>query len=447
MDIKRRKFMQSTAVAGLTVLGGRHSVFGQGAPSATVRVALMGCHAKGRGFQLMKAVSELPGVEIVTVCDVDARAMDEASAEIVAKTQKAPKKEKDIRKVLEDKGVDGVICAAPDHWHAPAALMTMKAGKAIYVEKPCSHNPREGEILVEAAAKTGMVFQMGNQRRSSSVYQNAIKEIRAGVIGEPRFARCWYATTRGPIGKGKKAAVPEWLDWDLWQGPAPRREFQDNVVPYTWHWFHQWGTGECGNNATHYVDVARWALGVTFPSRVTCGGGRLFYEGDDWEWFDTQAATFEFPERKFMTWEGLSSVKARPYEGASTGCMIYGLDGAVLFTPDNICTLFDKAGKKVREWNAKDVTADATNRTNPTGGLDTAHMSNWVTCIRAKDAKTPTPAAEAHASTLLTHLANIAQRTGETVKVDPATGRLTKGSAGAEFWAREYEKGWEMNIS
>ena len=145
------------------------------------------------------------------------------------------------------------------------------------MEKPCSHNPREGELLVEVASKSGAVFQMGNQRRSSEVYRSAIKEIRGGLIGEPRFARCWYATLRGPIGKGRPVAVPEWLNWDLWQGPAPRREFRDNYVPYTWHWFHHWGTGECGNNATHYVDVARWALGATFPNRVTCGGGRLFY--------------------------------------------------------------------------------------------------------------------------------------------------------------------------
>ena len=443
--MKRRAFIKS-AVSALTVCASGTTSMGQSAPSNAVRVALMGCHSKGRGFQLMKAVLSLPGVTIATVCDVDVRAMDEASAEIGRQTQKVPKKEQDLRKVLEDKSIDGVICAAPDHWHAPAALLTMKAGKAIYVEKPCSHNPREGELLVAAAARYGSVFQMGNQRRSSAVYQNVIKEIRAGIIGEPRFARCWYATQRAPIGKGKKAAVPEWLNWDLWQGPAPRREFQDNVVPYSWHWFRHWGTGECGNNATHYVDVARWALNVTFPSRVTSAGGRLFYEGDDWEWFDTQAATFEFPGRKFMTWEGLSSVKARPYEGASTGCMVYGLDGAILFTPDNIGTLFDKAGKIVREWNSKEGTGDATNRTNPTVGLDAAHVGNWVNCIRNKDVKTPSPAAEAHASTLLTHLANIAQRTGETVKVDAATGTLAKGSPGAELWAREYEKGWEIGV-
>lgn len=443
--MQRRSFLKSTAGASLTLMGGAR-VFGQGAPSGRVRVAVMGCHAKGRGFSLMKTLAGLPDVEVATVCDVDARARDEAAAEILSRTQKEPAKAVDLRQVLEDKNIDGILCAAPDHWHAPAALMTMKAGKAIYVEKPVSHNPREGEILVEAAAKYKAVFQMGNQRRSSQVYQEAVRAIREGLIGEPHFARCWYATQRAPIGKGQSVAAPEWLNWELWQGPAPRRPFRDNIVHYTWHWFHHWGTGECGNNATHFVDVARWALDVTFPTRVTSAGGRLFHEGDDWEWFDTQAATFEFGGRKFMTWEGLSSVNARPYEGVSTGCMVYGLNGAVLFAPNNICTHFDKAGKKVRDWTAAELAGDATNRTNPSAGLDMAHLGDWVNGIRAKSLKTAVPVADAHASTLLTHLANIAQRTGETVKVDPATGRLAKGSAGAELWAREYEKGWEMSV-
>ena len=439
----RRTFMKTAFCTTAAVAGGVN-LFGEQAPSNTVRIAVMGCHGKGRGFSLLKTLARVPGVEITTVCDVDARAMDTAADMVLQLTQKTPKKEKDLRRVLEDKNLDGVLCAAPDHWHAPAALMTMQAGKAIYVEKPVSHNPREGEILVEASAKYNAIFQMGSQRRSSTVYKKVIQDIRNGIIGEPRYARCWYATQRNPIGKGQKVAVPEWLDWNLWQGPAPRRDYQDNVVHYNWHWFHNWGTGECGNNATHYVDVARWALNVTFPSRVTCAGGRLFYEGDDWQWFDTQAATFEFPERKFMTWEGLSSVKARPYENANTGCMIYGLKGAMLFTPDNVCRLFDPAGKQLQEWTAKDIVGDATNRTDPTVGLDMAHLSAWVDCIRRKDVKTAAPAAMAHASTLLTHLANIAQRTGETIKLDATTGTLEKRSPGAELWAREYEKGWEM---
>ena len=253
--MKRREFLKATAGAS-AMLVGASNLFGADAPSNTVRIAMMGCHAKGRGFQLMKALLSLQGVEIATVCDVDARAQNAAAAEVQTRTGKTPKKEVDIRRVLEDKTIDGVVCAAPDHWHAPAALMTMKADKAIYVEKPCAHNPHEGELLVEAAAKYRAVFQMGNQRRSSVIYQNVIKEIRGGVIGEPRFARCWYATQRAPIGKGKAAPVPEWLNWDLWQGVAPRREFHDNYVPYTWIG-HHWGTGECGTTP-RIVDVARW---------------------------------------------------------------------------------------------------------------------------------------------------------------------------------------------
>ncbi|MDD4101536.1 MAG: Gfo/Idh/MocA family oxidoreductase [Kiritimatiellae bacterium] len=443
--MKRREFLKS-AVGAAALSANFGPAYGQNAPSGRVRVAVMGCHAKGRGFTLLKTLAGLPGVEVATVCDVDSRAMDAASAEILKRTEKAPKKEKDLRRVLEDKEIDGVLCAAPDHWHAPAALMTMQAGKSIYVEKPCSYNPGEGEMLVDAAAKYKAIFQMGNQRRSSDVFQSVVKEIHGGLIGTPRFARCWYASMRPPIGKGNTVAAPEWLDWDLWQGPAPRRQYLDNVVHYNWHWFYHWGTGECGNNAPHFVDVARWALKAVFPNRVTSAGGRLFHEGDDWQWFDTQSATFEFPNRVLITWEGLSSVKARPYENLSTGCMIYGLDGAVLFRPNDTCALFDKNGKEVREWNAKNLAGDATDRANPTGNLDAAHLGDWARCIREKDVKTRTPADESHASILLTHLANIAARTGETVKLDPATGRLAKGSAGAELWQREYAKGWEMKV-
>ena len=442
--MNRRDFLKTTVYAGAVAMGAR-TASAQASPAERVRVAVMG--TGGRGASLMKTAAELPNVEIATVCDVDARAMDRAAETVSKKTGKTPKKEKDLRRILEDKEIDGVICATPDHWHAPAALMTMRAGKAIYVEKPCSHNPREGEMLVEASVRHNAVFQMGNQRRASMIYQQVIREIQGGLIGEPRFARCWYTTQRGPIGKGKAVPVPEWLDWDLWQGPAPRRPFRDNIVPYTWHWFFHWGTGESGNNATHFVDVARWTLGGRFPTRVTSAGGRLFYEGDDWEWYDTQTATFEYPNRTFITWEGLSAVKARPYAGIGTGCMVYGLKGAVLFAPNNTCRHFDPAGKVVKNWDAQSLAGDAMDRANPIGGLDAAHLGNWADCIRARDrAKAYSPADEAHASTLMTHLANIAQRTGETIRTDPATGRLAQGSPGAELWAREYEKGWEASV-
>ena len=185
--MNRRDFMRNGVAAGLTLAGA--NLFGADAPSNRVRLIMMGCQAKGRGFQLMKAASALSSVEIATVCDVDARAMDEAADAIQKSTGKTPRKEKDIRKALEDKTIDGVLCAAPDHWHAPAALMAMQAGKAIYLEKPMAHNAREGELLVEAAKKYNAIFQLGTQRRASAVYQEVIEAIRGGIIGEARFAR------------------------------------------------------------------------------------------------------------------------------------------------------------------------------------------------------------------------------------------------------------------
>ena len=442
--MNRRTFVKQSAVAGFSILSA-NKLFGEATPSKTVRIAIMGCHSKGRGRALMSALMKQPGVEIATVCDVDARAREEAAAQVLKIQGKEPKKEADIRKVLEDKTIDGVVSATPDHWHAPAALMAMKAGKAIYVEKPVSHNPREGEILVEASKIYKVPFQMGNQRRSSLAYQTALAEIHKGLIGEPHYARCWYTTQRQPIGKGKVTPPPDWLDWTLWQGAAPRRDFKDNLVHYKWHWSRHYGTGECGNNAPHHIDVARLALGVRFPRRTTSGGGRLFYAGDDWEWFDTQTASVEFENRKFITWEGFSSVKGRPYEGVGTGAMVYGLKGSVLFSSNDTCILFDASGKELQKWGGK-VTGDASvNRTNPTDDLDVAHTANWIACIRANSTATATPALEAHASTLITHLANIALSTGETVWTDPTTGKLA-GKVGQEYWSREYEKGWEMNI-
>ena len=444
--MQRREFLKSAAfMTAAGVMGSK--AFGQTAPSDRVRVAVMGCHKGGRGFGLMKTAMTDKGVEIAALCDVDSRALAAASEEVEKVSGKKPKTEVDFRKLLDDKDIDGVICAAPDHWHAPAALMTMKAGKAIYVEKPVSHNPREGEILIEAAKKYNAIFQVGTQRRSAPVYHQVAKEIK-NLIGEPRFARCWYARRRGPIGRGNAVPVPEWLNWDLWQGPAPRREYLSNIVHYDWHWRWIWGTGECGNNATHSLDVARWLLGLDYPQRVTSGGGRLYYEGDDWEAYDTQTATYEFPGRKFITWEGLSAHDNNMPYGLGVGVMIYGLEGSILVESDTVCKQFDKKGKEVNKWTSQNATEsyDPTNSVNPTAALDPLHIGKWLSCIRNKNTATAANADVAHKSTLLTHLANIAQRTGETIRLDPATGQLAKGSAGAELWSREYEKGWEMKV-
>jgi predicted dehydrogenase len=246
----------------------------------------------------------------------------------VAPGGKTPRTIGDFRRILDDQSVDVLVIAAPDHWHATATILALQAGKHVYGEKPGSHNAREGELVAEAQQRHGRTVQMGNQQRSGPRSMQIVHEIHEGLIGRPYLGRAWYANTRGSIGHGKPAAVPDWLDYELWQGPAPRTPYRDNVVPYNWHWFWRWGTGEICNNATHEIDVCRWALQVDFPTRVTSAGGRFHFD-DDWEMYDTQNASYEFDNGTTITWDG-RSCNGQPVEGRSRGASIHGETGTVI---------------------------------------------------------------------------------------------------------------------
>ena len=439
--MNRRDFVK--AGSGAFAIAAAGCAIGDAAPSNRVRLAIVGCHAKGRGQSVMKAAMKVPGVEIAYVCDVDSRAREWAAAEVEKLSGFKPKKEKDLRKVLEDKDLDGIISETPDHWHAYSAVLAMRAGKAVYVEKPCAFCPHEGEIIVDTWRKTGMVFQMGNQRRASLTYKAVFDYLReTNAIGEMKWAKCWYMADRASIGKGVKIDVPEWLDWDLWQGPAPRRDLLSNVVHYNWHWFREWGTSEMGNNAPHFADAARWALGVDYPESVQCAGGQYFPKDDDYVWPDTFNASFKFPGDKLITFELASHCREKPYMDVGTGAMIYGTKGSLYLSPHDTATLYDEKGKEIKSWLAGGQT-QAGSLTNPTSSLDVLHQTKFVECIRAKNQKTNAPADEAVKSTYLPLLANIATEVGETIRLDPKTGKLLTKSA-EKLWSREYAKGWEL---
>ena len=442
--MNRRDFIK--AGTGAFFIASADRVFGLGAASSRVRLAIVGCHAKGRGFQVMKTAMKVPGVEIAWVCDVDRRAREFAADHVFKATGVRPRVEKDLRKVLEDKELDGIISETPDHFHAYSAVMAMKAGKAVYVEKPCCFCPAEGQILMRVAKETGMVLQVGSQRRASLTYRKAFDYVReTGVIGEMRYAKAWYQSNRASIGTGRKVAVPEWLDWDLWQGPAPREDFRDNIVHYNWHWFRKWGTSEMGNNAPHFIDAARWALGIeTFPESVQCAGGEYFPKGGDFEWPDVFSASFKYPGNKLIVFEMTCHGRTRPPFDDQTAAVVYGEKGSLYLGSNDNALLMDADGKVVKEWTEGGMEKVGTiSLTNPTGGMDFEHMKKFVECIRAKDQNTFAPADVGVKSSVLPLLANIAADCGETIRVDPATGDAVS-KAGADKWSREYEKGWEL---
>jgi predicted dehydrogenase len=447
MDKSRRSFIKKSGAAlaafsaggtlpGLSARSYR-SIYGA---NEKVLLAVMGVNSRGKA--LSGTFSRQENVEIIYVCDVDSRAEAACSDSIEKTGKRRPSACPDFRKALDDRNLDAIVIATPDHWHAPAAILAAKAGKHVYLEKPCSHNPAEGELLVEAARKYGVVMQMGNQRRSFPKVVEGIKELHSGIIGRPYYAKTWYTNNRPPIGRGKEVPVPEWLDYDLWQGPAPRRPYRDNIIHYNWHWFWNWGTGEALNNGTHFVDLARWGLGVDYPVKVSSSGGRFAYN-DDWETPDTQVISMEFGNKTAISWEGVSC-NNRLIEGSSVGVIFTGEKGSLRIDGGNAYSVYDINGKTIREVR-EDSQVDSRNTSNPAGGLDAFHIVNFLEAIR-KGEKLNADILSGHRSTLLVQLGNIAQRTGKTLATDPSNGHILNEPEATVLWSREYQKGGEPKI-
>ncbi|KQS33169.1 Gfo/Idh/MocA family oxidoreductase [Dyadobacter sp. Leaf189] len=405
-----------------------------------VRVGMMGVNS--RGLALSSNYALQPNCEIVSISDVDSRAAEKAISTVEGIAKYKPANVPDFRKALENKDMDALVVAAPDHWHAPAAILASKAGKHVYLEKPCSHNPHEGELLIQAAKKYKNVIQMGNQRRSWPNVAAAIKSLHDGVIGRVYYGTGWYTNNRASIGIGKETAVPSWLNYDLWQGPAPRKAYKDNVVHYNWHWFWNWGTGEALNNGTHMLDLLRWGLQVEYPTRVTSSGGRFRYK-DDWETPDTQVINLEFANNTMMSWEG-RSCNGRTNEGTSVGVVFYGENGSLQIGEGNTYQIFDLKNKLVKEAK-NDFVIDPLNKMNPSQGLDALHIQNFFDGIK-KGTALNAEIVGGHQSTLLAQLGNIAVRSGGVLNVDPTNGHIKGNKEAEKLWKREYQKGWEPTV-
>ena len=418
----RRHFLKTTATAAAAV-SAFHIARSADSPGDKIVVGVMGL---SRGMGHVEALLGLPNAEIAFLCDVDQQRVDKAAQVVGKKQDRAPRGVQDFRRLLEDKDLDAVFIATPNHWHAPATILACAAGKHVYVEKPGSHNPREGELMVAAARKHKRVVQMGNQRRSWPALVEGIDKMRGGAIGKLLYARTTYTNLRTSIGRGKPVPVPSNLDYALWQGPAPERPYVDNLVHYNWHWRWHWGGGELANNGIHALDVARWGLGVDYPQRVTFNGGRYHFD-DDQETPDTGSAVFHFGP-KGISWDN-SSCHPRRNENVPF-VAFYGEEGTLVNHRSGY-QILDPKGQVREEKNGP--------------GGDKEHIENFLDCIRS-GRKPNSEIEEGQKSTLLCHLGNIAYRTGRTLHIDQRNGKIIDDRDAQKLWSREYRKGWEPKV-
>jgi len=437
----RRNFIKKSSL-GIVATASLNSNFmiGKNILGANDRIHCAIAGVRSRGKAHAAAIHLQKNAKILYSCDVDDTILDEHNQWSKENISYVPKVEKDFRKLVENKEIDAIFIASPEHWHAPMSIMAMQAGKHVYVEKPCSHNPYENELLIAAQKKYGLKVQMGNQQRSALTSMRAVSDIRNGIIGEVYKGEAYYSNNRGSIGIGKPAPIPQTLDWDLWQGPAPRTQYKDNIHPYNWHWFRNWGTGEVHNNGTHEIDICRWALGVDLPQSVTSFGGKYAYQ-DDWEFVDNQQVTFTYPKGKFITWTGHSRGLIQPKQ-PGRGVTLYGSKGTIQLDR-NFYKHFDLGGNLIKE-EFENVVSQTTD-TRGQGGLDVNHVGNLFDAIREEKPLTA-EIKDASISTLMCHLANMAQDAGETLHIDSASGKILNNDKIMQNWRRDYAPGWEPSV-
>lgn len=417
----RRNFLASTAAAGVVVAVSNAA---KAAPSERINLCIVG--VRGRGNSLAKNFAALPEAQITHICDVNETILGSFGKQIEDIQKSNPRPVRDLRRVLDDKSVDAIVVATPDHWHALATIWGCQAGKHVYVEKPISNNVFEGSQMVAAARKYKRVVQVGTQSRSVPHYQEAIKLLREGRIGKIHMAQAINSQLRRRVPAVPDGPVPAGLDWNIWQGPAPERPFNANRFTYGWRWLWDYGTGDMGNDGVHDLDIARWGLGVDFPTEVHCTGDKLEFVGDIQETPDTQIVTFRFPDKQAILVYEQRLWSPYHQDGFENGVVFYGTDG---------CLTIGRESWKIVEKRNK-VALDSR-----VPFSDIPHLQNFLTCVKSGE-RPNCDIEEGYRSTLLAHLGNISFRVDRPLKFDrnsqkcigdEAASALLKRSGRSEF--------------
>jgi predicted dehydrogenase len=443
-DLNRRKFLVQTAGAAAITAAPAFLKSTYGSPNDRIRVAVVGLHGQGGSHvsSILRLAKE--NVELAALCDVDERELTKrvAAGGALDKAGIKPKTYYDIRKLLEDKEIDAISVAVPNHWHALATVWGCQAGKDVYIEKPASHDLWEGRKMVEAARKYKRIVQVGTQSRSSVALQEGVQQMRDGLLGEVYMARGLCFKWRDTIGKKEdEAAAPAGVHYDIWLGPARVRPFNANRFHYNWHWNWEYGNGDIGNQGIHEMDIARWGLGVKLPVRATSMGGHYMFD-DDQVTPNTQVSALEFDEngkKKLLVFEvrhwmtnheaGIGEGRGKPEATNTIGNTFFGSKGYMAIDGYN--------GYKT--WLGRAAEPGPTKN----GGGD--HHANFFAAMRSRKVEDlNADVEEGHLSAVCVHLANISYRVGRTINFDPKTEKIVGDAEASKLMKREYRKGFEI---
>lgn len=429
--LTRRDFLKSSVGAGLALGMPRFATAAD--TSSEVRIAVVGLGGinipggvGGRGRQLIKSFLKVSGVKIAALCDVDKAILDDG-AKLLKERGESVATHVDFRRVLDDKNIDAVVLATPNHWHALGTIWACQAGKDVYVEKPFSYNIWEGRQMVAAARKYKRIVQVGTQRRSSTVLPVAFDYLRSGQLGAIRFAHALVSRARNSIGKvSAPTPVPETVDYDLWCGPAPKGPLMRKQLHYEWHWVWPTGNGEMGNNGVHMTDICRWGLGLNQPPpRAMSIGGRFAFD-DAGETPNTHVAIFDYQPVPIICEIRNVSKNTDPKAPSTLGKFRGSAGGIVIvcegghFAGDYTSgAAFDKEGKKIKEFQDG----------SKTGAVEVSHAANFIAAVRSRKADSlAAEAAVGHASAACCHMANISHRIGKRSSPDEIRERIRSNS-------------------
>ncbi len=405
-------------------------------PNDRINVAVMGIRSRGRAH--LSGFAGIPGVNVSTICDVDERLLPGAVEYLHKVSGQKAKTEVDIRRVLEDKDIDAVSIASTNHWHALATIWACQAGKDVYVEKPASHNIREGRKMIEAARKYGRMVQVGTQSRSSAVCRTAMEFLHSGKLGDIYMARCCLIKPRDSFGQAENSPVPPGVHYDLWLGPAQWRPFNEKRFHYNWHWFWDTGNGETGNTGVHNLDRARWGMQqYEHPRKIQSTGGCFLWQDCDQQTPNTHISVMEYPDGRIIQIE-VRGLYSNSEENMLQGEFFYGTKGWLKLGSGSWQAYYGRENEPGEGMSGDEARAQA-DRLNLQGTGGDPHIRNFIECVRSRRRdQLHADILEGHLSTSMCHLSNIAYRTGRTLIFDSASEKFIDDHEANVYLSREY---------